>query len=334
MREQQERWSPLPLVGRVREGGGRLGVLFPILNQCSKRHPPLPNPPHKGEGTFSGFTLVEMAVVLVIIGLLMMTVFPALTITRQSTQRTVTEKNLQSLMLATAAYVQANGCVPCPTPATATGAAFGRVRGDVNAAACNGCATAEGVPPFVSLGVPASLAHDGWGRWMTMRVDPALTTATLNIVPPTAACTAADITAAVPSCTQVNASQKGLCRTGLSATARVNVQTLGGAAQKAAVLFLSHGSQGYGAFFAAALPAEIKFNNGCRLNFPDIATACVQTLSCANPGSGSDIAQCNATGNNQFVTASARDGYDDMMLYADRNSLVSMVGNAACQTVW
>lgn len=284
-----------------------------------------------------GFTLVEMSVVLVIVGLLILTVFPALTALRAGSQRTMTQSNLQALMLATAAYAQANGCLPCPTPATASGSGFGRVRGDTAPTACNGCATAEGIPPFVSLGVAASVAHDGWGRWITMRVDPALTASALGaVVPPMSPCTASDLAAhpVTPTCTLLNASQKGLCQTKLSAANRVNVQTPGGAAQQAAVVFLSHGSTGYGAFLAGALAYETGYNGGCRLNFPAVAAACLQNLSCVSPANGAAYAACNADGKNQFFNAAMQDGYDDMMAFADRNTLVSMLGNGACQTAW
>lgn len=282
----------------------------------------------------SGFTLVEMAVVLVIIGLLVMTVFPALTISRLAAQRSVTQNNLQALMLATAAFVQANGCVPCPTPAATAGSGFGRVRGDTVAAFCNGCPTAEGLPPFVSLGVASNIAHDGWGHWIAMRVDPSLTAAALGTtVPPTSPCTAADVTAKI--CTVPGASQKGLCQPSLASSKTANpvlIATPGGAQQPAAVLFVSYGSKGYGAFQADAMPFAINYTNGCRLNFPTVAGACVQSLTCSAPSTGLAYAMCNASGANSFYNAVGQSGYDDMMAFADRNSLVSMLGNgAACQ---
>ena len=270
-----------------------------------------------------GFTLVEMAVVLVVIGLLIMTVFPALIALRMGGQRSLTQSNLQALMLATASYVQANGCLPCPTPAATSGGGFGRARGDTVALACNGCPAPEGIPPFASLGVPASVAHDGWGGWITMRVDPALTVSGFgSVTPPTAPCTAADLAAATPTCAQLNASQKGLCQAKLSAAGRVNIQTPGGASQQAAVIFVSHGSKGYGSFQANAMPKLINFQNGSRMSFP-AGFACPQ-----NP------AVCNADGQNHFVNAMPQDGYDDMLVFADRNALVSMLGNGACQTAW
>jgi len=267
-------------------------------------------------GSRSGFTLVEMSVVLVIIGLLILTVFPALMVARTSSQRALTQSNLQALMNATAAYVQANGCVPCPTPATTIGSGFGRVRGDTATAACNNnCKAFEGIPPYVSLGIPANVAHDGWGHWFTMRVDSALTATTINVVPPTG----------------VN----GICQSGLSVANRVNVTTPGGATQQAAVIFVSHGSHGYGAYVADALASMTHNSNGCRLNFPDVGRGCTQSLGCNLSNGGEALAQCNADGQNQFVNAAQQDGYDDMMVFADRNTLVSMLGNGtACQTVW
>lgn len=285
-----------------------------------------------------GFTLVEMSVVLIIVGLLIVTVYPALTLSRMASQRTATQTNLQALMQATAAFVQANGCVPCPTPASVAGPGFGRVRGDTVTAACNGCATVEGIPPFVALGIPATMAHDGWGRWISMRVDPALTVAALaNVVPPTLPCTASDLAAnpVTPTCTTVNVSQKGMCQANLSAANRVKIQTPVGASQNAAVLFISYGAKGYGAFLAEASPAFTGFNGGCRLSFPNVAVACQQNLGCTSPVDGQAYAKCNATGKNTFYNPIPQDNYDQMMVFADRNMLVSMLGNGAtCQTVW
>jgi prepilin-type N-terminal cleavage/methylation domain-containing protein len=285
-------------------------------------------------GQKSGFTLVEMSVVLIVIGLLVLTVFPALTALRANSQRTVTQSNLQSLMLATAAYVQANGCLPCPTPAATLGAGFGRVGGSTGTAACVACtvATAEGIPPYMSLGLQPTVAHDGWGRWITMRVDPALTAVALGtIVPPTSVCTAAD-QAANPACT-INTNRKGLCQPNLSSAksaGAVQITTPGGATQQAAVIFVSHGSTGYGAFQAAARGADAAFSNGCRYNFPGVAAACLQSLSCNTPAVGIAYAECNANGQNRFVDAMTMDGYDDMMAFADRNALISMLNNGAC----
>ncbi|MDE2030296.1 MAG: prepilin-type N-terminal cleavage/methylation domain-containing protein [Alphaproteobacteria bacterium] len=248
-----------------------------------------------------GFTLVEMAVVMVVMGLIMLTVLPALSIMRGANERELTQSNLHSLIIATAAYVQANGCLPCPANPASGGTNFGVVG---TGSACGTCMAPEGIPPFVSLGVPASVAHDGWHHWITMRVDPALT-ANFGIKPPTGSA--------------------GLCASGLSTTNRIAVTTPGGATQQAAVIFISHGKDGYGSFFAQASPS---MNNGARLPFYGSYAACSVS---------SGYARCNADGNTQFYDATDTEGsdtYDDMLAYASRNALVATFGNASCQTTW
>ncbi len=273
----------------------------------------------------SGFTLVEMSVVLVVIGLIILIVYPALNAVRVSGQRSLTEANLQSLMRATAVYVQANGCLPCPTPATTIGPDFGRVRGS-GTAACGACANPEGIPPFVSLGIPEHMARDGWGHWITMRVDPALTV-NFNVVPPYAPCNAADVTSGACASSQLNFSQKGLCKavfnaatnpSGINTTNRVIVQTPNGSQnQPAAVIFVSHGPNGRGAFIASP---NMGATNGWRI--PN--------------SSGNEL--INADSNATFVNATQvidnANPYDDSLAFLDRNNLVAYFGNGSCQTAW
>jgi prepilin-type N-terminal cleavage/methylation domain-containing protein len=119
----------------------------------------------------AGFTLVEMAVVVVIAGLIITAILPALQDMRRSTQLSTTQTNLQSLLRATAAYALANGCLPCPT---AGNKISGSERGKVstpNNTACGTCAVADGIAPYASLGIDPATAKDGWGRWITMHVD-------------------------------------------------------------------------------------------------------------------------------------------------------------------
>ena len=280
-----------------------------------------------------GFTLVETSVVVVVIGLVILTVYPALTAMRAGTQQRVTQTNLQNLMLAVATYVQANGCLPCPAPAPVSAAGFGRIRGDTtaNPAACGICTVAEGIAPFMSLGIPASAARDGWEHWITMRVDPALTTTASNVIPPAAACLAGDLppNPVTPTCNMLNASQKGLCRSGISDANRIIVQTPFGnaAGQQAAAIFVSHGAKGYGSYIAGARPDA---NNGQRIPFPATVPDC---------SASTGFTRCNANGDRFFVNAPRVDGYgndpyDNVILFADRNSLVSQLGSGSCQTVW
>ncbi|MDD4615833.1 MAG: prepilin-type N-terminal cleavage/methylation domain-containing protein [Alphaproteobacteria bacterium] len=277
------------------------------------------------EGLFSsGFTLVEMAVVMVVMGMVAMTVFPALTTLRQANQLALTQSNLRSLMIATAAFVQANGCLPCPAIPGETGTDFGKL-GYSDSIACGTCDAPQGIPPFASLGIPASVAHDGWGHWITMRVDPALTNPEKPVpVPPTAPCTASDVSSNI--CSQLGASAKGLCKAGYSSADRIKVtNTGGGGEQQAAVIFISHGSTGYGSYVATP-------------KYSDYLLPFASNYAECSPYGG--YAQCNSAERNtaQYYDAPAvigdTDSYDDVLAYADRNTLVSMLGNGACNTAW
>ncbi len=251
-----------------------------------------------------GFTLVEMSLVLIIIGLTILIIFPALSAVRTNAQRTVTDSNLQTLLRATAAFVHANGCLPCPTPATTVGSAFGYVRGDNNTAACNGCGSPEGIPPFASLGLPMNMAKDGWGHWITMRVDPALTDNSFSSVIPNG--------------------MAGLCMTGLNKANQVIVQIPNGGSQPAAVIFVSHGPNGRGSLIASP---QSGLKNGYRL----LPLPC-RVSTCTNSG-GYEC--CNTDGNSTFINASPivrnNDPFDDILLFLDRNALVSLIGNSVCQ---
>lgn len=267
-----------------------------------------------------GFTLVEMAVVMVIIGLLMTSVLPSLTSARQTAQTLTAENNLKTIMNAVAAYVQANGCLPCPSTVTAVRNGFGRVRGDTNNAACGVCANGLGVPPFVSLGLPASSAHDGWGHWISMHVDTSLTV-NFGVVPPMAACTAADVTSG--QCTTVGASQKGLCRSGLSTANRLTVTNLAGSSQQAAVVLVSHGRVGAGSFIAGGRGSE----DNAQMELPAVACS-----------AGGGFERCNADRDRSYIVAPVVEGgadpFDDVLMYLDRNALVAQFGTGSCQTVW
>jgi prepilin-type N-terminal cleavage/methylation domain-containing protein len=308
--------------------------------------------PGKRNISCRGFTLIEMAMVMVVMGLIMLTVFPALSAMRTSSQRALTQNNLNLLMQATAAYVQANGCLPCPTPATTTGPGFGHVRGDsaANPSPCTAtgktCA-AEGIPPFLSLGIPASAAHDGYNHWISMRVDPLLTTA-FGIVPPTAPCSCTQngstCTASSSACTcalvssvcvatPANQSVQGMCQKNLSTASGaspVQVITPGGSSATAAVIFVSYGAQGFGSFMASAQQMTTR---GVRISFPSASTPCAGTCF-------GGFAQCNASAKGFFCDApytvddTGVFAYDDQLAFADRNTLVSRFGNGSCQAVW
>lgn len=273
-----------------------------------------------GGASQAGFSLAETALSLAIVGLVIAVMVPGLLSLQASESARATQTALEGVARAAAAFVQANGCFPCPTPATlANKPGFGVVRGDTSAtpAACAGCSTAVGLVPFRSLGLPPSFANDGYGRFLTFAVDSALTDsglASLACQTVDSDCTADDVAH--------SAHKKGLCRAGLPATNRLQVALPNSGQQQAAFLVLSHGANGRGAFSKAL---SISTHHA----FPASQPVC-------SPGS-TGAERCNADEDLVFVASTpvgGADSFDDQMLYFDRNALMASLGGPACQTSW
>jgi prepilin-type N-terminal cleavage/methylation domain-containing protein len=116
-----------------------------------------------------GFTLVEMAIVLVIIGMIV-ALFASVTTTLLSSQRRQTTANrLAGVDAALVQFVVQNQRLPCPADGTLASAnANAGVETATNA---NGCVTqVAGVAPWRALGLGEQDATDGWGRRITYRV--------------------------------------------------------------------------------------------------------------------------------------------------------------------
>ncbi|MEJ0063355.1 MAG: type II secretion system protein [Alphaproteobacteria bacterium] len=278
---------------------------------------------HRSGTLAFGFTLIEMAFVVVIAGIILVPVMSAMTSFLKAGQLSATQTNLQSLLRATAAYVQANGCLPCPAPANASPSNFGKI-GTMDGAACGTCRTAgtsgpDGIPPYIALGLDPSVAKDGWGRWITMHIDPEL--AKSGVVPPAASCAGAQVNI-LPGCVTTDAGKNGICRASLPKQLAVNIAN--SASSPAAVVFVSHGANGYGAYYA-------RQGANCaawRYGFPSNARPCV---------GGKESETCNdecKTPDNNFFLMDRGDNFDDVIVYADRNALVSYLGTGACGTTW
>jgi prepilin-type N-terminal cleavage/methylation domain-containing protein len=109
----------------------------------------------------SGFTLIEIAVVLVIVGLLMASFIGSLTSRIETTRRDNTIKKLEEIKLAIFGYAAAEGRLPCPTTAVGGGQEQ-PVGGGV-------CATLYGFVPGRTLGLSGAynrdnLLIDSWGN--------------------------------------------------------------------------------------------------------------------------------------------------------------------------
>jgi prepilin-type N-terminal cleavage/methylation domain-containing protein len=111
-----------------------------------------------------GFTLVELAVALAVIGLLLGMLVMPLSAQVDQQRNSETQKLLGLNTEAVLGFAVANGRLPCPaTPGTATGVAGAGVENKPGAA----CGLTEGVLPWATLGVQET---DAWGRRFTYRV--------------------------------------------------------------------------------------------------------------------------------------------------------------------
>ncbi len=140
-----------------------------------------------------GFTLIEIAIVLVIVGLLLGGLLMPLASQVEAQRRTETEKTLKEINEALIGYAMVNGQLPCPAdPAIATGA----VNAGVLRATCTG-ASALGVVPWVTLGVSEV---DAWGRRFTYRVTPSFSDLSAATVTPPVGCVPTSATTSFALC--------------------------------------------------------------------------------------------------------------------------------------
>ena len=119
-----------------------------------------------------GFSLVEMALVLLIVGLLAAVFLPATNTFLENNRRKETRAKLEALEQAMVRFVMVNRRLPCPADgAQGTGNLTSGVEqrnSVVTPATCT--SMTSGVVPWRSLGVSADAATDAWGNLITYRV--------------------------------------------------------------------------------------------------------------------------------------------------------------------
>jgi prepilin-type N-terminal cleavage/methylation domain-containing protein len=113
-----------------------------------------------------GFTLVEMAVVVTLIGILMALGIATAMSVMQNTQRSTTKDRQAFVRDALVAYFTQNHRFPCPDNGGAT------VRDGVqDLGGGGGCATNFGTVPYATLGISNEKALDAYGNFLSYRLD-------------------------------------------------------------------------------------------------------------------------------------------------------------------
>lgn len=133
-----------------------------------------------GRAVARGFTLIEMAIVLVVIGLMLSGGLLAITPTINAAKARDTNARLDQIEQALLVYAIRNSCIPCPangTLGTPVGLAGGTPVTDTYSTGCvdthgGACAAGtNGVVPWGTLGLSQNEATDGWGNLISYIVS-------------------------------------------------------------------------------------------------------------------------------------------------------------------
>ncbi len=130
-----------------------------------------------------GFSLVEVAMALVIGGIALGMIITVTLSLRDGTQRSTVRTQLDTIDTALANFVAQNKRLPCPASgAIPTGSGAGQETLWLGPAlpssigSCSPNTQFDGVVPWVNLGLSEADVTDPWGGRITYRVDPALAT--------------------------------------------------------------------------------------------------------------------------------------------------------------
>jgi prepilin-type N-terminal cleavage/methylation domain-containing protein len=184
----------------------------------------------RSSGPAAGFTLVEMAIVLVIVGVALAMFLGAGGSMLDNQERQAARTRLDGIDAALASFVAVHQRLPCPADGRiasgALNAGIETLSATAPVGACNPASQAFGVLPWVTLGLAEGDANDPWGGRITYRVDPQLAAgAPLTLL--------MDMSSCDPSATGVANPANGACKAAV-------VPCVGSAACTAPASFLAN----------------------------------------------------------------------------------------------
>lgn len=247
----------------------------------------------------SGFSLVEISIVLVVVATMLAGVLPAITESQKTNASTETIDRMEAIEQAILTYRVGQERIPCPSSLTLSvnvgnfgkeGATPGTCTGGTPAATFgpSGQVVAGGVP-VKTLGLPDEYAFDGWGRRFVYYVDKQLTLDTSYA------------TTSAGSITIMDG----------AATPTVRTAT-------AAYALLSPGPNGHGGYT----------RSGSRFSFGTTNTRELENCDCTSAAANGTF---NATLHQYMATSNTdpKETFDDIVRYASRPSLDLLAGAGA-----
>ncbi|MBF0131103.1 MAG: type II secretion system protein [Magnetococcales bacterium] len=114
----------------------------------------------------AGFTLTEMAMVIMIMGVVGSILMTSLSARMSQTSHTVTKQRMAAIKEAMISFLRVKGRLPCPD--TVVTAPTGQAA-DTCSSSTTG-ATSSGIVPWQTLGLPREGVLDGWGNFFTYHV--------------------------------------------------------------------------------------------------------------------------------------------------------------------
>lgn len=129
-----------------------------------------------------GFTLLELTIALLIMGVVTAGLLSIVNPIVESGKVKTTEKKMERIIDILAIYAQRNNRIPCPGDPDRSnnpppfGAESGSGSGGTNLGSCSSAGSIiEGIVPYKTLGIAEQDIIDAWGNYLTYRVDPAYT---------------------------------------------------------------------------------------------------------------------------------------------------------------
>ncbi len=240
----------------------------------------------------NGFTLVEIAVVMLIIALLMTGLIPTISSQFEQQRNNETRKLLEEIKSALLGFAVANGRLPypaCGTIATNTLNA-GIELSPASAAICTTGASDITVLPWATLGLSET---DAWGRRFSYSITNAFADDTDGTA--TAACTVS-VGVSFQLCSNGDLFVK-------DATAGNNI------ASSLPAVVVSHGNNGCGAYIPAGSKISIAAGDG-------------SGSDCSNAGAD-QVENADGITNKFFVSHTPTPNFDDLVIWISPNTLTS-----------